>query len=545
MSNWSKIDIVGGHNPSRYIQVSNEQLSNLFISTQKTGDVLFSYAGFQKINDFIPSSNPRGIFFSSVLDTFIVAFDKYLYRVNTISEPPQVLNPETPLSGETGTVYFAESIDTKQLVFSAGGALYVLEVAKGNQFSKIFLPNSALISNIVYNDQAFIVVDTNSSRWYVSAVNDATIWLQDELPIEGRVDSQCVGVASLNHLIIVFGVEETEVFEDVGSFTFPYQRNRSYSINYGCLNEASIASGFGLVCWLGGNSRSTPIIMVFNGAKAIELSNDNIDSLLSDLKNPEICEGFIFQEDGHIFYQINWPLDGLSLAYDFSGSNFIKIAENEKESSVFDIVNFRNSIFALRRGKKGVYQFSGKISSFDGEEVTRIRVTPNYYYETPVTYNEIRLRMQSGIDKSSSSGKDISGALIFKGLFSGASQLSMAKKNDYWVVETEENVFNTSLKKNDLIICTNDVSGTPENFSHFKIQTSQKRGLVRVSLSHDYGVTFNFLEDIPLADFGERLYYIISLNGGSSRTWTFKFEVISTLPIAILGCEARVSGVNA
>jgi len=91
------------------------------------------------------------------------------------------------------------------------------------------------------------------------------------------------------------------------------------------LNVASIAQGFGLVCWVASNRQYSPTIMVCDGGQPSPISDENIDALVDDLSSPSVCDGFIFQQDGHIFYQINWPTDKLSLVYDFSTKQFSKI----------------------------------------------------------------------------------------------------------------------------------------------------------------------------------------------------------------------------
>jgi len=177
--------------------------------------------------------HPR-YFYSNVFDALILAFGKYVYIARSPERPPQILNDKLPFDTSVGPVYIAEAIDTKQLMFTAGGTAYVLDDKNGDTFTQAPIPQGVVPSNIIYSGKSFIICDTLTSRWFVSEVNDGTKWEFDSLPIEGRIDTKCIGVASVQQLVLVFGTYETTVFENVGTIPFPYQRNRSYHINYGC-----------------------------------------------------------------------------------------------------------------------------------------------------------------------------------------------------------------------------------------------------------------------------------------------------------------------
>lgn len=547
MNKWISLDIAGAHNPSRYPQATNEQLHNFYVSNQDGKQCLFPYVGYEVVNATFGDSDPRAIFYSNIFDALLLAFGTFIYIARDIKATPQILNPDLPFDTSVGTVYVAEAVDTKQIMFTAGGKAYLLDDKDADTFQTAPIPDGVVPSNVIYAGKSFIICDTLTSRWFVSEVNNGKVWEFDSLPIEGRIDSKCVGVASVQQLVLVFGTEETTVFENVGTIPFPYQQNRSYHINYGCLNVETIAQGFGLVCWVAGNSQSSPLIMVCDGGQPKPISTENIDSLIDDLENPSICEGFIFQQDGHIFYQVNWISDNVSLMYDFTTRQFSKISEDKSLSKVQYLAADKNKTYCLLRGQAGIYDISNKIPTYDGKRIDRIRITKNQYFETPIFVNEIRIRMQLGVDGlpakeriSDDLAKKL-GGLTFKKKYESINDLEDAKKGDYWDIDNNLSILGVRVYPNEAIVCANDITGIPTNLNDFIIATKQPLGRVRVSVSHDYGVSFPFFSDLELAPLGEREYYLIRDNFGSSRLWTFKLEFISELPFAVLGAEARVS----
>ena len=542
---WIPIDIAGPHDPSRYKQVSNEQLHNMYLSKQSVGTCLFPYPGYKIVNSTIGDANPRGLFYSNVYKSLLGVFGTNVYIIRSPEKVPQIINADLPLSTSDGPVYMAEDPDTKQVMFAAGGEAYLVDDKNGDTFQKAAIPEGVVVSNIVFQDEAFVICDTNSSRWYVSQVGSGKVWPADD---RGRIQSNCVAVARAGRQVLVFGTDDTGVFYDAGVIPFPWQEIKSVYIEYGCLAAASIAQGFGLCVWLASNKQSSPQLMVSDGSMPKAISNENIDALIDDLQYPALCDGFIFQQDAHIFYQINFYADNVSLAYDFSTQSFIKISKYGEVSDIQYVAANQDKIYCLLRGKSGIYQLSNKISSNDGAQIERVRITKTQYFDEPVTVSQIRLRMQHGIDGAPFIDRlddklvKEYGSLIDKGFFQDFEGLKDAKRGDYWKIATSININGINLTDKNVIISNADISGIPSNLIGFKIATTEPLGKVRVSVSTDFGVTFppGFAQEVDFDAKGEydHPYYVIGDGYGSSRTWTFKFEVFSDQPVAIIEAKA-------
>lgn len=474
--NWQPINITSGHNPSRYPQVSNAQLYNFYVSEQETGPCLFPTPGYKVINKTFQDQNPRGIFYSTVFGGIIAVFDRKIYLFVNIESTPTVLNPNLPLEKEIGTVFIEEN-ETNQVVFSDGEKIYVAIKGEKTSFEKAPIPFGIVPTNIVFTDGYFITTDKLTRKFYISGNNTALSWDTLDFSFD---DSKTVGVSIANRQLLVFGEQKTGVFHDAGIVPFPFQRTATFSIEYGCLSVDSIAKGFGMICWLAGSKESDPVLMMSTGGRPKSFASENISFKISDLAKPENCDAFMYQVDGHIFYQINFYSDDISLLYDFTTQKFSEISEKNtsistsntnvyKMSSVQYLTRSGNKTYCLLRNKPYIHEFSNKIATNDEIQIPRSVITNNFYQNSPIEIAELRVWAQQGIYKN------------------------------------------------------------PDNLAY-----------VRLSISDDSGVTFRAFTQQRIAQIGDRDAFIIYGLLGTSYRWTFKFEFFSNSPVVFMKSQIRM-----
>jgi hypothetical protein len=176
-------------------------------------------------------------------------------------------------------------------------------------------------------------------------------------------------------MILVFGSTVTEMWYDVGANLFPYNRSNAYSIDYGCINPASIASMDEIVVWLAINEKAGPVFMYSTGQMPQEISTDGIEYLISNLTAPADCQAFLFRQDGHILYHINFYTDNLSLVYDFKTKKFFWATD--QNNNVFlasKTVFYNNQYYFITNQNGNFYVFDTIFTTYAGFEIPRIRV---------------------------------------------------------------------------------------------------------------------------------------------------------------------------
>lgn len=380
---------VGGNRFGRYKKISSEETFNMIVSD----GALVSFPGYEEVIN-LGGTDGREIFTSPKFNHMIVVVDNNVYIVDTALNPTLIGQIETL----TGPVYIAENL-ADQLAICDGVNIYVF-----NYLTDLF--QKAVIDfqpkYIAYQDTYFIAADGLTNQFRLSSNNDGLSW-PDAPPNVGQIQTKattCTAAVPLDRQLFVFGKTVAEPWQDIGYALFPYQRMNSFSLDYGCVNPATIAFGFGLLIWLGSNEKTGISIMVSKGGPAERLSNDGIDFVFSQMKKPNDSVGFIFREAGHIFYVITFIADNVTYVFDFNTGEFFTLVDKHMNHHIARRVTFFNgSYYFVSLIDGNVYKLASTIYTLNGHEMPRFRILKNLSLPSGDRFvvRNINLTMEQGI----------------------------------------------------------------------------------------------------------------------------------------------------
>lgn len=387
------LNVVGSSIFGRYPTISIEKTYNMFISD----NWLVDYAGYKvgiPFSVFEDGIEGRALHASTKLDKLIGVVDQnvYLIDVNFSQSQQKVTSYQVIKIGElntsTGIVYISEN-NKPQVLISDNTALYVYDSTVLPNFQ--IVPINFIPGYIDFHDTYFLCAASAdgfysppaNNTWRLSESNNGLLFPDDEshiglLQTKSDNTKAVVRFPSRGNMVFIFGSTVTEPWFDVGYQLFPYQRNTSFNIDYGCINPATIASIDELVVWLGINEKSGPVIMFSNGGMPEQITTDGIDYFLSNMQNPEDSQAFIYRQDGHIFYHINFYSDNVSLFYDFNTKKFFHASDELGNYFIASSVAFfKNQYYFVSRNNGNLYAFDTIFPTFDGKEIPRIRTCKN------------------------------------------------------------------------------------------------------------------------------------------------------------------------
>ncbi len=401
------IKIVGGNKFGRYPDISLEKSYNMFVSD----DWFITYPGYKQMlpaSVFGGGNEGRGLHSSAKLNKMISVVNNNVYLID-ISFDQLYLVPiaaDADLIGtlqtSTGPVFIAEN-NTPQIIISDNVHLYLYDATLTPSFRTV--PDLDFVPGYIdFHDTYFLVAARNTSIWRLSESNNGLSFPNDAQHVgalETKADNvvAVVRFPSKGNMIFVMGETVCEPWFDVGAALFPYQRNNSYNIDYGCLNPATIASLDSIVVWLAVNEKSGPVIMYSNGQSPIAISTDGIDALLSNLQTPEDSQGFMFRQDGHIFYHINFYSDNFSLFYDFNVKLFyFATDENMNYFIASDLAYLNNQYYFVSKNNGNLYALDTQFTTYDGAEIPRIRVIESIRMPTQDRFviNDVGFTIETG-----------------------------------------------------------------------------------------------------------------------------------------------------
>lgn len=379
-----KLEISGSTKFGRYPKISTEQTFNMILSD----DWLTPFAGYKKQVTINPNGEGRGEYSSTKLNTLFVVIDNVAYKFDTVLTKTTIGNLQTFV----GDVSITEN-NAGQILFSDNLHLYLYNFAT-NVFSTSNITPGFNINFVpgfvTFQNGRFISPAAQGSVnfiWALSDPNNGLSW-PDDAQHRGSLQTKadkvvaCVRFPGRGNTLLVFGTTVAEPWQDVGAQLFPYQRNQTTNLDYGCINPATIASNENIVCWLGANEKSGPAIMYTNGGDIKRISTDGIDFKLATLTNPTNCYAFMFRQDGHVLFVVTWPTDNLSYVYDFNTEKFFTLCDENMNAFIAKRVVFFNNQYYFVSIKDGnLYELGSQFTDYDyGNdrvfEIPRIRITP-------------------------------------------------------------------------------------------------------------------------------------------------------------------------
>ncbi len=236
------------------------------------------------------------------------------------------------------------------------------------------------------NDATYSPVANNT--WRLSLQNDGLGWpvTQDGVSYVGTLETKpdntqaVVRFPSRGNMIFVMGNDVTEPWFDTGAQLFPYQRSISMNIDYGCISPGTVTYLDELVVWLAKNEKSGPIIMASTGDNPEKITTDGIDYKFSQLQNPQDSEAFLYRQDGHIIYHINFYTDNQSYFYDFSTKKIYQASDQGGNYyAMSQVVFYRNQYFSISKDRGNFFIFDTTFYTYHNTNADNVPTT----YEIP------------------------------------------------------------------------------------------------------------------------------------------------------------------
>lgn len=415
------INIAGSSTFGRYPKISIEKTYNMFVSD----NFLVDYAGYEIIISSALLGNGkvgRGIFTSTKLGMLVLVIDSTVWLVrisyNQITDKAtfeQIFDIGN-LQTSSGVVYITEN-NKPQILISDGVHLYIYDITISGTIQVV--PNLNFTPGYVtFHNTYFLCAASQDNTYSPPANNTWRLSLQNQGYTADNTPSgttawpdiaQNVGLLSTKpdntqavvrfpskgNMIFVMGSIVTEAWFFTGAQLFPYQRNNQFNIDYGCISPATVAYMDEIVVWLAQNEKSGPIIMYSDGGMPKKITTDGIDFLFSELQNPQDSQGFLYRQDGHLFYHINFYSDNLSLFYDFNTDKFYNASDQNLNYFIAaEIAFIGNQYYFVSKNTGNLYAFDTNFTTYQDVEANTSTTPINYIIPRIRTCKNIRLPSQ-------------------------------------------------------------------------------------------------------------------------------------------------------
>lgn len=423
------MEIAGSTKFGLYPKISAEQTFNMFLSD----GWMVNFAGYERVINLVSNGRGRGLYSSQKFNHMLLVVNNGVYIVNNNISAQLVGNIDTFSSD----VYIDEN-EKGEIAICDLRNIYIYKHSDGTltKANLNFVPGY-----VAYHNTRFVSVDRNNPEWRLSDAADSLSWPDDAqhtgaFATQADILTAAFPVPGKGNLLFVMGKNITEPWTDVGAQLFPYQKNTSFDIPYGAI-PSTIARNNEIVAWLGLNSDSGVSIMFSRGGDAEIISDDGINYKLEQLSRPEDSYGFLFMQNGHLFYVITFTTDNFSIAYDFETRKFYTLTdENGNYFIAKNVVYFNNSYYFLSFQDGNLYELNTSYNTYNGEEIPRVRIAPTIRLPKDERFviNQIGFTIEQGYAHETS-------AVDFSMSKDGAQSFSSVLRKELQTVGKRPNIF--------------------------------------------------------------------------------------------------------
>jgi hypothetical protein len=302
-------------------------------------------------------------------------------------------------SGGTGTY----PISTSQTVSST--TMYALNFS--------ILPNSdgAFIGGNTVDivDNYFVYNRPNSQQWAASSPLSPITPALSFSSKDGAPDN-LVSLIVDHREVYCLGEASSEVWVDVGSFPFPFQRIPGTSTQHGIAAKFSMSRIGNSFAYVSRNSRGQAQIMMMNGYVPTRISTHAVEQTLLN-KYIDDAIAWTYQQEGHECYVVSFPTLDLTWVYDVSTTMWHKWLAVDNANTYH---RHRGNCSATFQGKVYVGDYdNGQIYLLDpsnftdnGQEIRRLRRAPHLVTDLQRQYlDELQIQFQPGVGNSIDPGQ--------------------------------------------------------------------------------------------------------------------------------------------
>ena len=221
----------------------------------------------------------------------------------------------TLIGAVTGTGPVSMSDNGTQLFVACNPDAFIYNASTGD-FGIVTAEGFNGAVNVGYLDGYFVFNEPNSQRlWVTSLLDGASIDPLDFASAEGSPD-QLVALIIDHREVWLFGSNSVEVWYNAGTTDFPLARIQGAYNEIGCIAPYSVAKADNSVFWLGADARGNGIVYRANGYQGQRISTHAVEWQIQQYGQLSDAVAFTYQQEGHVFYVLNFPTANSTWVYD-------------------------------------------------------------------------------------------------------------------------------------------------------------------------------------------------------------------------------------
>lgn len=206
-----------------------------------------------------------------------------------------------------------------QLLIVSGGNGYILAGTLTQIASPDFPTGQALGAAMA--DQYFVTAIKGSQAFAISSLDDGTQW---DAARRGSAEASpdfILQIGAIGPELWPFGGQSVEVFDDTGDIDFPFQPRQDVVITRGIYAAESLTRVGEQWYYLAGGQSGIGMVMRMAGYTPVRVSDHSVENairLMNKDSRSDDAVGWTYEENGHVFYVLQFPTADQTWCYDVS-----------------------------------------------------------------------------------------------------------------------------------------------------------------------------------------------------------------------------------
>ena len=321
---------------------------------------------------------------------------------------------------DTNPATFAANVDAGDEIFVTSGQKgYIFTLSTDTFAEALDSGGSSLgVEQGAFLDGFFLGLDNTTSTLKISDANDGTTWpaLQFAQRTAGSDPWQAMVVAHRD--IWLFGQQTSEVWYNAGTSPFPFAPIPGAFLEEGIVAPFSAQRFGSTVVWLGSSEEGAGVVYMADGYNPRRISTHAVEFAIQGYARDGIsisdAVAFTYQEDGHVFYVLNFPSAKATWVYDGTTNLWHERGTWNSDKVEYQAWRPQYHAYAFNKHLVGdrelgtIYEMGlDKFTDAGGGPIRRMRRTPHLSLDDNwLFYNSFQVVLDAGIGLTSGQGSD-------------------------------------------------------------------------------------------------------------------------------------------
>lgn len=259
-------------------------------------------------------------------------------------------------------------------------------------------------------DNYFVYNRPDTQQWGASNVlspisNSLSFGSKDGSP------DDLVALIADHREIYLMGESSSEVWTDVGTSPFPFQRIPGTSTQHGIAAPFSVSRFGNSFCYVSRNNRGEAQIMQMNGYVPSRISTHAVENSITGQYIDDAIS-WTYQLEGHECYVVTFPTINLTWAYDLASGMWHKWLYTNNRGQYERhrgncCATFQGTVYVGDYENGQIYKLDRQNYTDNGQNIRRLRRAPHLVADLQRQYfEELQIQFQPGVGNSTNPGQN-------------------------------------------------------------------------------------------------------------------------------------------